>query len=74
MKMKPNTDPRRVRTIVEDLANKSGALHVFSNVPHPIFVGNPKPLPPEWIRRDFAWSLLLACPPDPSGAAGRCNP
>ena len=41
----------------------SGPLHVFSNVPHPIFVGNPEPLPPEWIRRDFAWSLLLACPP-----------
>jgi hypothetical protein len=50
-------------------------LHIFSNVPHPIFLGNPEPLPPEWIRRDFAWSLLLACPPDPSGAPqGRCNP
>jgi hypothetical protein len=26
-------------------------------------VGEPEPLPsPEWIRRDFVWSLLLACP------------
>src|SRR5207249_10765499 len=26
-------------------------------------VGNPKPLPsPAWVRRDFVWSLALACP------------
>jgi hypothetical protein len=29
-------------------------------------VGNPKPLPSdEWIRRDFVWSLFLACPDNP---------
>jgi hypothetical protein len=26
-------------------------------------IGFPQPLPSsDWIRRDFAWSLLLACP------------
>jgi hypothetical protein len=33
-------------------------------------VGKPEPLPSEdWIRRDFVWSLLLACP-----GSGRCTP
>jgi hypothetical protein len=28
-------------------------------------VGEPEPLPPDWIRRDFVWSLLEACPNAP---------
>jgi hypothetical protein len=28
-------------------------------------VGNPEPLPPDWIRRDFVWSLFEACPKSP---------
>jgi hypothetical protein len=36
-------------------------------------VGNPEPLPsPQWIRRDFVWSLFNACP---AGASFQnCNP
>jgi hypothetical protein len=34
-------------------------------------VGFPKPLPsPEWIRRDFVWSLFLACP---NSVAQQCS-
>jgi hypothetical protein len=28
-------------------------------------VGNPESLPPDWIRRDFVWSLFEACPKSP---------
>jgi len=28
-------------------------------------VGEPEPLPPDWIRRDFVWSLFAACPSAP---------
>jgi hypothetical protein len=33
-------------------------------------VGNPTPLPPGWIRRDFVWSLLEACPNSPNTQRG----
>jgi hypothetical protein len=37
-------------------------------------VGLPQPLPSNaWIRRDFVWSLLLACPPGAPGPS-RCAP
>jgi hypothetical protein len=35
----------------------------FRTMPHPI--GDPEPLPPNWIRRDFVWSLVEACPDSP---------
>jgi hypothetical protein len=28
-------------------------------------IGEPEPLPPDWIRRDFVWSLFAACPNAP---------
>ena len=45
----------------------------FLNTINP--VGYPEPLPSsQWIRRDFVWSLFLACPVPPGSSSQACTP